>query len=614
MLTREAIQAELDRVLASPHFASAGRLGPFLRYLVEKTVSGDTALLKESLLGIEFFQRGPGFDPRLDPIVRVEARRLRARVEKHYAETPDPRTVRIVLQRGSYIPTFQEEIASVEPATEVQPGAPSPRRFRWGVAVLGLTVVVGAILGWRTFQQRPPKPTSLCVLPVSNLTGDPSHNDLADGLTEELIDSLSRLPALRVTSRGVAFQFRGGAIDPREVGRRTGVGSVVEASLRKEGGRFKVSARLVDTGTGYQSWAGSLDRPPGEVFELERDLSNAIAEALQVPERAGHEQKLSPRYTKNFRVYQLYLKARSLENSYSPGASMRALDLVQEIQILDPKYAPAQALAATIYSILGYYELPPTGESWLKANEWADKALAADPSLAEAHAARGFILAWHQRRWREAEEEFVRAVALNPDSADAHLFGAVSVYLPLGRFAEAEREFRRSLELEPNNFIANYTYGFCLWSAGRPEQAITQYEKALDIKADFADVWSDYGLVLASLRRPADAMNAFRRAAEVEQLRPWSPGVLELASVGQREAAVKLAREKLRAGLRPREKSVEWARALAVAGLLEPAVDFLGKAIDRHESDVLWIKIDPRFRALRPLPRFQAYLRQLGLE
>lgn len=644
MLTDSQVREELQRIVESARFATAGRLPLLLRHLVEAALAGENERLKESVLGIEFFQRGNDFDPRLDPIVRVEARRLRARLEEYYSGEGASHPVKIEIPRGAYVPVFREaDAAPVEagPALEMEPGnegAPVERpiareagppaavpasadavitvkrsRIWLAVAVISL-LAVAAIWFWSRKQWADSGQShSVAVLPFANLTGDASNDYVGDGMTEELIDALSRLKGLQVTSRGVAFQYKGKSMDPRELGRLLNVHDVLEGSVRQAGARIRVTARLVDTSGGFQIWSGSFDRQSKDIFDLQREIAESIAGALRVPLGVRGQSVLSPRYTSNIQVYDLYLKARALANVYTEGSILHGVDLLNEAVRLDPGYAPAHASLANLYTLLAYYRVTPAQGPWDHALAEARQAIEIDANLSEAHSALGFVLGWHQREWVEADREFQRALALNPDSADAHLFRAVGCLLPQARFDETLAEFDKARELDPGNVVTTYTYAFALFAAGHTRQAVEQYKRALELKSDFADMWWDYGMALAYDGQSKESMAAYARSAQLRHRSNSQPGACELALNGRAAEALASARRDLATGSADRNRAIDFSRCAALTGLKDDAFRYLEKAMTENEPQVVWLKADPRFKSLRGDPRYDRLLKRLNL-
>ena len=261
-IPHDAIAAELDSVAASAAFGKTERPARFLRHLVETALRGDRDHLKESVLGMDVFGRPASWDPRLDPVVRQEAARLRKRLAAYYQNGGAEDEVRIELPVGSYVPVFRRKPLEIEsaPAVTLTPAAPAdrglarPRRAWPYVVAAGALCIALAGAAWRiqAYRESPP---SIAVLPFANLTADPANQYFSDGLTDEITDSLARIKALRVIARSSAFQFKGKPVDVREVGRSLNVANVLEGSVERLGNRIKIVAHLERVSDGLLLWS-----------------------------------------------------------------------------------------------------------------------------------------------------------------------------------------------------------------------------------------------------------------------------------------------------------------------------------------------------------------------
>ena len=261
------VRAELEHVVTGPAFAQSDRLVSFLRFIVIETLAGRADHIKESVVGVEIFGRSPGYDPKGDPIVRVQARQLRQKLRDHYDVAGRDRRVRIELPKGGYVPQFRHQYPASPSAEVVR--IPRPRRSAVGVATVAAIVTLALVAVASELYRRTrvsvsatARPRSIAVLPFRNLTGDVAQEYVSDGLTESLITDLSTLGELRVASRGSAFAFKGKDIDPREASRALGADTIVEGSLRKNGDAVRVDVRLVDAVTGGVVWAGEIRAGP----------------------------------------------------------------------------------------------------------------------------------------------------------------------------------------------------------------------------------------------------------------------------------------------------------------------------------------------------------------
>ena len=332
----------------------------FLTHIVEQTLAGQTDGIKELVLGIEVFDRPADFDPKIDTIVRVEAGRLRKRLEEYYADEGAAAVLRIEVPQGSYVPQFQPR----PPVSRL--GNRCPRLnappvvcggyFRNAPGCRGHLVGESAISRPRTHCQ-----SSIAVLPFLNLSADPANEYFTDGLAEELTDALCNAGALRVASRTSAFFFKGRPSDAHEIGAKLHVAFVVEGSVRKQGGQLKVTAQLIRTDDGYHVWSGSFERQLSDVFKVQQELAGSLVTALQLKLTGAQTRRLKKTHTANHQAFDLYLQGRHVLTSFAPDSLDRAERLFQQSIAADPDYALSYVALAG--SLRPSHRLRPTGRS-----------------------------------------------------------------------------------------------------------------------------------------------------------------------------------------------------------------------------------------------------------
>jgi serine/threonine-protein kinase len=622
----EQVRQALAAIVASAGFADAGRLPSFLTYLVERQLAGETDRLKESVLGVEVFQREAGYDPRTDPIVRVEARRLRGRLDDYYASTGKDDLVRILLPKGAYVPTFQllPPPANVPPPSQVAAAARSfipegsdfPKGRKLALVIAGLAVV-GISLGYcqtsymRRMRQAPA--ATVAVLPFANVGNDPENEYFSEGLTEEIIDRLARVPGLKVVSRSVMAQFRGKSAPLDQVANTVKASVVIEGSVRRQGDRLRVVARLANAGDGSSLWSQTYDRRTADVFAIQDEIAQSVANALRVQVRGGPPPRTGTTTT-NIDAYNALLKGRYQANLFSLEGMRRAIAYYEDALKLQPDYAPALAGLSTVYAVLGYYEALPASEAWPKARQAAESAIRLDPGLADAHAALGQTLAFHDWRWKEATAEFRKALELDDSSALAHGLYAVSILMPNGKFQEAEAEFRRSLALDPLSSFNNFTFAFCLLANGKMNAAIQQYERTLELRNIHPDMYWDYGMALGFAGRYEEAADAMRKARQADGGAEGRLHGLQAWFAGDFEQARQDAPELEKAVREGREQHMDAGRYYAMIGDTEKALMHLDAAVGTHEPQAILIKCDPRFKSLRADARYLSLIRRIGLD
>lgn len=613
------MRAAVEKIVASEGFASAGRLPHFLRHLVEATLEGQTDRLKESVVGIEFFGRDPSFDPRVDSVVRVEARRLRARLEDYYSGPGREDPVRISLPKGGYVPEFEYAPAAPPPAAEPAADArltPMPRGWKLA-GILAVLAAAGILLGWWQAQSmrrlREAPVATLAVLPFENVGGNPEDEYFSEGLTEEIINRLARTPGIRVVARSLTAQYRGKPPSLDDVALKLNASMLVEGSVRRQGQRLRVTARLAGVRDGATLWAESYERTAADVFAIQDEIAQSIAAALRIQTGAAGTASPAVQRPSSLEAYHLYLRGRQQANMNSAESMARAVRYFEDSLKLDPDYAPALASLSTAVTIAGYYGLIPPAEAWTRARQAALRAIERDPLLAEAHASLGLSLAWQDWNWAAAEAAFRKAIEADPRSATTRGLYAVAVLLPELRLKEAESEYRTALELDPLPLFLNYTYAFFLLADGRAGDAVSQYERVLELEGLHPDVYWDYGMALSYAGRRAEARRAFQTSRQRRGAKDLNPQGLEALLCGDTETARRQAPEIAAAAAAGRTEAIDAARLFAALGDRDKALDWLEISVDRREPEAVWIKADPRLASLRGLPRHDTLVRRIGL-
>jgi TolB-like protein/Tfp pilus assembly protein PilF len=358
------------------------------------------------------------------------------------------------------------------------PAPPAPRKRPGGRAIAaGLCAIV--VLGLVTVlwtkvrsKQEAGVPTSVAVLPFLDLSPQKDQEYFSDGLAEEIIDALTRVPNLRVVARTSAFAFKGKAVDIREIGRQLNVGAVLEGSVRKSGDQLRITAQLARVADGYHFWSRTYDRPLRDVFAVQREISESIAGQLRAGEAPRREQ------VHDMEAYRLFQEGRYFFNKFEPPESNRkAIERYRRAIARDPTYAQAYAGLADAYSYLAETFAAAPKEIMPKAREAAEKAVALDDSSSEAHTSLGIIKLDYDRDVDGAQREFVRAIQLTPGSGYAHHWYAHSLEAQ-NRLDEAMKEMRAALALDPLSLPINWDVASELLCARQPDAALQQLHKA----------------------------------------------------------------------------------------------------------------------------------------
>ncbi len=397
---------------------------------------------------------------------------------------------------------------------------------------------------------------SIAVLPFVNTNADADGEVFSDGIAEELTNALSRLDGLRVVARASAFAFKGRQEEVREIGRRLGVATVLEGSVRRAADRVRITAELVSVADGYRLWSERYDRQVDDVFAIQDEIASAIANVLEAkllgaPKAYAQE----PARKGDPKAYEHYLRGRHLWNQRSASALERSVEEFRRALAIDARHAPAEAGIADSYVILGVYSHRPADEVMPKAKTAAEQALAIDASLAEAHTSLACVRALYEWDWAAADAGFRRAIAHNPQYATAHQWYAMNCLVPQGRFDEARAELDRALALDPLSLAvhtsvglrhfyerelasaaealrdtlrlngefgaAHYFLGHVQIAMGRYDEAIAPLERAVTLQGESAETMAALATAhaLAYHRAPAEALLAELERRARRQLR-----------------------------------------------------------------------------------------------
>ena len=297
----------------------------------------------------------------------------------------------------------------------------------------------------RVVEAPKPSPKAIAVLPFSNLSADPENEYFSDGMTEEIINALAKLPDIHVASRTSSFTFKGKEVDIRQIGEKLGVSTVLEGSVRKVGNKIRITAQLINVENGYHLWSETYDRQLEDVFAVQDEISRAIVDALKVRLVGGAAQVVAP--TKNLEAYTLYLKGRFFFAKLSEPALHKSLELFQLALLQDPGFAKAYAGIADAWCNLADDWVAPD-DAYPRAKAAAQRALQRDPDLPEAITSIGKVLCWHEWDFSGAEVQLARAVSLSPNYAEAHYVHATALPL-VGRLRDGIDTMSKALQLDP---------------------------------------------------------------------------------------------------------------------------------------------------------------------
>ncbi|HEX4899188.1 MAG TPA: protein kinase [Pyrinomonadaceae bacterium] len=481
------------------------------------------------------------------------------------------------------------------------------------IAFVALIAVVGV---FAYFKYSRPKINSVAILPFVNDSGDPNAEYLSDGITESIINSLSRLPGLKVMSRNAVFRFKGKNPDPQEVGRNLRVGAVLMGRLVKLNNRLIIKTELIDVADGSQLWGAEYNNSPSDILAVQDEIARAISAKLQLRLTGDDEEKLAKRYTADAEAYELYLKGRYFWNKRGEAGLRNGIKYFQEAEQKDPNYALAYSGLADSYALLCDIGVVAPVTEMPQAKAAAQKAVDIDPTLAEGYTSRGFIKLAYDWDWLGAEADLKRGLELNPKYPTAHQWYA-SYLVQMGKFDRAKQEIEQAQQLDPLSPIISSNAGLYSYFEHRYDDAIAQYQKTLEIDPTFWVAHHYLGLAYAKKGMSDQAISELRNSLYSPGTGPLKEGAVEndpeiAASLGyafglaKRRTEAEAILNRLRALAQRRYVSgLYFAIVYTGLGDRDRAIQYLNKAFaDRHPGLVL-IRVDPIFDELRSDKRFQ---------
>jgi serine/threonine-protein kinase len=450
---------------------------------------------------------------------------------------------------------------------------------------------------------------AIAVLPFGHQKDAGDLEYLSDGIADLLIGRLSELPATRVIARSTSFLYKERHGDPRTIGQELGVAAVMTGDVSRQGETVVIRIELVEVRTGSRLWGGTFSRPMSELSSIPGDVAIAVSRQLRMRLTGEEQQRLARDYTRSPGAYDLYLKGRFFWNKRTMGDYAKAMDYFTAAVNQDPTFALAYAGLADVYLMFRGYGIRSAADTYPRAKAAAERALAIDDSLAEAHTTLGKI-ASDTYQWAEAESELGRALTLNPNYATAHHWHGMHL-AQAGRLEEATAAMRRAQALDPLSLIINTEVGRLLYFSRQYDAAIAQYRRTLELDPEFAVSHLHLGMALVQTGSHAEALSEFEKASPVGGFMPDVGRARTYALSGRRREA-----EEILHGLLERAKHdfvPPYAMALLYVSLQdhERALEWLEKGA--RDGGAWFLKVNPPWDPLQSTPRYQAIVRSVGL-
>jgi serine/threonine protein kinase/tetratricopeptide (TPR) repeat protein len=497
-----------------------------------------------------------------------------------------------------------------------------PHSWMWtGVIALGVVATAAAAIYYvagRRHARSVPTPAAIraiAVLPLVNVSGDPAQEYFSDGMTEELISTLSKISALKVISRTSVMRFKGSKAPLREIAAALGVEAVVEGSVLQVGNRVRITTQLINAATDTNLWAESYEREMKDILAVQNDVARAVAGGVRAKLTPQEQTRLAGGRAVNPEAYRLCLEGRHTywSSPTKEGLEQASEDFQGAID-LDPTYAPPYVGLARCYNAAGNRGYEPPYETFRRARAAAQRALELDAGLAEAHAILSQVMAQADWDWVGAERELRVALALDPNSAEAH-DGVAFCLLAFGRPDAAVTEFRRSLDLDPLAPGRTFNVGFGLYYARRHDESIAQLKKALELYPGVIWAHMMLGCNYAQKHMYSEAVAECAKALESSGKDPTVLGdcgnVYALA--GRRQQALSLLDRLKNLSVRRYVDPSNMALVYDGLGDNDNAMIWLERAYTQRSAGICGVGFELWSEKLRSDPRFQNLLRRMNL-
>lgn len=457
----------------------------------------------------------------------------------------------------------------------------------------------------------PPERRRIAVLPLRSMSPDPKDEYFSEGMTEELISTLSRMAGFKVIARTSIMKYKETQKSVAEISGELGAGVLLEGSVRMAGNRLRINVQLVDPATEERIWSQEYDRELADVFAVQSDIAHQVAESLK--SEILHISRAVDSGTHDPGAYTDYLRGRYFWNKRNEESLAKAIECFNESLKKDPGFPQAQTGLADAYAARALLEFLPPRDAYPAAKAAAKKALALDDGLSEAHTSLGLVLYQYEWDWNGAEDEFRRAIQLNPNYAPAHHFYA-DYLKAMGRFEEALNEIRRAQELDPLSLAINTGVGHVLYLSRKYDEAIDQYRKTVELDPSFIQTHLWFGRPYLQKGMYKEAIEELEKAVSLSARSTIALGMLghAYASAGRIDEANSVLKE-LEQRSRERYVASYWI-ATIYNGFRNPerVFEWFTKAYDERSSWLVWINVEPRLDWVRSDSRFMSLLKKIG--
>lgn len=562
----EAVHQQLARLLASRTFQQVDRLKRFARFIVQETLAGHGSELKEYVIGVHVFERADTFDPRTDPIVRVQARRLRARLDRYARDEGQADDIVIELPKGGYTPLFRTRDASTAPRPSIG----------------------------RTLADR----DTVVVRPFADCSQGGTLAALCRGLVDQIVHEIVTHTRRRVVAPRSTARPADGAADD--------AGLIVSGSVRVSQGTVRVTTQLSEGGSGLVLWSKVEEAVADNPFDIVDRVAAALVARL-APD-APNAVPIGTVVSDNLAARNLYLQGRYHLNQRSEDSLLKAAEFFERAIAEDAHYSLAYSGLADAHGLLAHYGVLGPADVWAKAASSAASAVMLDARSAEAHTSLAHVYATQDWDWTAAEREFQHSLQLNPRYPTAHHWYAMSCLVPMGRLDAALEQTRLAQTLDPVSPIISRDVAVLHLYRRDFDRALEQCDHTIELNPHFAPAYLTLGLVQEQRQDLDEAAAAVRRAADLSPKSPRMQAALaRVYALSDRTADARQALDQLLALSAARYVSpFDVATVHLALGDHAEGLRWLGRACDDRCFELLALAVDPRFDALRRTPDFAA--------
>jgi serine/threonine protein kinase/Tfp pilus assembly protein PilF len=455
---------------------------------------------------------------------------------------------------------------------------------------------------------------SLAVLSFENVSRDPEHEYLSDGISGCLINILATVPKLRVMAQSTVFRYKGRPIDPQVIGRELNVRAVLTGRIMQSGGSLRIGTELVDVATGSQLWGAQYDRKPGDIFAIQDEISNEISGKLRLKLTRAEKKRLTKHQTDDAEAYRLYLKGRHHWNRWTEDGFYKAIEYFQQAVDKDPGYALAYTGLADSYVLLGWNSYLPPKDAFPKGKMAAMRALQLDPDLGEVHTPLAALLWLQDWQWPKAQTVFERSLALNPAHPTANHWYA-EYLMTMGRQVEAIERMKKSQELDPLSLIISVAIGWAFYMARRYDDALEQLRRTVELDPNYPVTYWILGLLLRKMGRYELAIAEGEKGVKLSGGSPLMNAALAqtFATAGRNEKAIQILDDLTNLTKQKYVAPYFFAGIHVGLGEDDRAIEYLEKSYEEHSHWLIYLHLDPSMDNLRSDPRFQDLAWRVGL-